>query len=780
MKTIGTLAYGISLDTREFVKGANLAKGEWNRINAVFKQTQTEAERVSAKLAMIEEAFQSGKITEEAYIKTRQRLIESTNEYKQAQQAAAEEEKRRLKMVEDARREAERRAADVEAQKKRLMAEGQAIRQSQMTAEQRYQMELAKTKQRLLELVKVQAISRQEAAEELRKMKAKDPALAAAENARVQAAQMARMQAQSVAGQQEAARQARMAQMSAGLMQLPGVGGLASRGANAMSAGPLGMIALGLAGVTAGFYGAARASKGFFDMMSTQRKVLDDMNDAAQTLGMTVGELQGLQWAALVGGGVDAEKAASSISKLITEIGQAASDPGKESVFSRMGLDIEKLAGAKPRDAVLMVADALRQIEDPFRRNAVADELFGKGGQQMAKALSIGSAEIRKMIAESRQLGISLSEVDIARIAAANDQLDKSQAIMTGIKNTITVEFAPAVLSFSKELTATLKGLEASGTSIREIYREVAGTMLFATGIAKDFTTQSKNVLFDIPKNLLTFNLKGVAEDFNDLRKAAQDPAFMRLPREAERERQKAVFEAIVNRGQKAKDEQRLIDQQKEQEIRDANRDIEQQILQMQMQRNPMLERELMLRKGIRKELVDELEALKASEFMDSMFFHPFDKGVGNFADRMNGDRAAQRAQYEAYDAARQGAEALVESLRKPQDIAEEQIRLYSEWARQGLITKEQFDRASMDATQRMMESRGSSISSATYQSAESYRLFAQLQNDSMKKRSIQEQTDKMQLEAMQNTENHARNMLLQLESANQKLEKLEAFESHA
>lgn len=251
---------------------------------------------------------------------------------------------------------------------------------------------------------------------------------------------------------------------------------LASVGAQAKKAGSdwINLKTVFLGGVGA----IAAAGAGLTALAVSSLHTIDKQGELAEKLGVTGGSLAAFEYAVKLTGG-PVETLSEILGKLNGTLGLAArqATPAGEAI-RRLGLDAKVLADAGPIEATKAIADQLAKIENPARRASIATQIFGEQGAKLAGTFKVGSKGISDLEAEAKKLGISLSETDYAKVAAANDALDRASGAITGIGNKIAVALTPYIESAANRLT----DLAIAGQGFGPV---VARSMeIAATGIA--------------------------------------------------------------------------------------------------------------------------------------------------------------------------------------------------------------------------------------------------------------------------------------------------------
>lgn len=193
--------------------------------------------------------------------------------------------------------------------------------------------------------------------------------------------------------------------------------------------------------------------KGAFEAIDAQSKL-------AQTLGATIGELGALQRAGDLAG-VSSEALTTGLKKLNNTIGEAqGGNKAATESLARLGLSAEELAAMPIAERMDAVSVAISGMADQTQRAAAAQDLFGKTGQVMLPLLQDSGEQLRLAAEQTKAWGLALSDVDAAKVEAANDSISSISLVMDGFINRVAVKFAPLVDAIGKafEDTATETG----------------------------------------------------------------------------------------------------------------------------------------------------------------------------------------------------------------------------------------------------------------------------------------------------------------------------------
>ena len=169
------------------------------------------------------------------------------------------------------------------------------------------------------------------------------------------------------------------------------------------------------------------------------------IEDTADTLGLSTTEMQALGYAAEQGG-ITAEQATAAWATLNRNIaGAAAGSKTQAEAFRALGVSVKNSDGSTRSllDVTMDAARALDGIEDPARRAARAQALFGEGGRRLLTILKDGEGGVAALAEEFGQLGGGLTEDAIAAASAYGDEMNRQRVAMDGLRATVATALLP-------------------------------------------------------------------------------------------------------------------------------------------------------------------------------------------------------------------------------------------------------------------------------------------------------------------------------------------------
>jgi hypothetical protein len=229
-----------------------------------------------------------------------------------------------------------------------------------------------------------------------------------------------------------------------------------------VDAGPLEDLDKGIGSVVAGLQGMAQTLAGGFAVTQLTAFVgetvqaADDLGDLSERLGVSADSLETWGFAAQLSG-LDAESMSSSLGFLQRSMAQAVTgNATARQAFNRLGVDITDAEGrTRDLDAVLLdVAGAVAATEDPARRAALAQSVFGRSGAALVPLLSRGAEGLAELRAEYQRLGGGASRTMIERSSQLSDNMARLDVVSYGLRTRLVNLLLPSLIEGTERTLA--------------------------------------------------------------------------------------------------------------------------------------------------------------------------------------------------------------------------------------------------------------------------------------------------------------------------------------
>jgi hypothetical protein len=161
-------------------------------------------------------------------------------------------------------------------------------------------------------------------------------------------------------------------------------------------------------------------------------------------LGVATERLIGLRHAAEQTAGVTGGTLDTALQRMVRRVSEAARGSGEaKAAIAELRLDAQALAQLSPDQQFAKIADAMQSVSTQGDRVRLAMRLFDTEGVALVNTLKIGSEGLEAFQDDAERLGIALSRIDGAKVEAANDAIDRTTKVISGVGQRIAIELAP-------------------------------------------------------------------------------------------------------------------------------------------------------------------------------------------------------------------------------------------------------------------------------------------------------------------------------------------------
>lgn len=242
-------------------------------------------------------------------------------------------------------------------------------------------------------------------------------------------------------------------------------------------AGSLGSVTRALVSMRTGLT-AVVGTAGIGLLVRQSLNATDALAKTAARIGTTTESLSRLQYAARISG-ISIEQTNMALQRAVRRTSEAARGTGEaQQALRELGVDAGKLAALPLDQAMLVLADAFKQVERGSDELRLAFKLFDSEGAAFVNVLRQGSDGLSSLYREANVLGAVMSQNAAKGVELANDAITRLFTLLNGLKDNIVAALAPAIEALVNRLTVTLvKASQASG-GIREFARALAVDLL--------------------------------------------------------------------------------------------------------------------------------------------------------------------------------------------------------------------------------------------------------------------------------------------------------------
>lgn len=196
-------------------------------------------------------------------------------------------------------------------------------------------------------------------------------------------------------------------------------------------------------GITAG--AVIGVSKAMYSGIKQTADYGDKVDKMSQKIGISAEEYQ--KWDYVMqraGGNVDSLKMGM---KTLSQQAEKNSD-----AFQKLGISQEEVANSSKEELFNKTVSALAGMEDGTERTALAAQLLGRAGADMAPLLNQGTKAIEEQKKIAEDYGMVMSNKTVKASAEFKDSLTTLGMTFKGLKNRMLGEFLPAVTEITDGL----------------------------------------------------------------------------------------------------------------------------------------------------------------------------------------------------------------------------------------------------------------------------------------------------------------------------------------
>ncbi|MBQ2812325.1 MAG: hypothetical protein IJE63_03650 [Clostridia bacterium] len=229
--------------------------------------------------------------------------------------------------------------------------------------------------------------------------------------------------------------------------------------ATAAKVGVAAVAAIGTASVAAG--------KKIWDLANKTSQYGDAIDKNSQRLGLSYEMYQKWDYAMQISG--SSIDAAAMGLKTLTNTFDDANRGTATAVekFNRLGLSLNDLQSLSREELFETVVHALQNVSNETEKAALANDLFGRSGQELLPMLNTTEEELRGLLAEAENYGTIMSDDAVRASAAFQDSLTKLSSTFNGLKNNITANLLPGLTDVVNGFADLIIGSDTAGDQIK-------------------------------------------------------------------------------------------------------------------------------------------------------------------------------------------------------------------------------------------------------------------------------------------------------------------------
>ena len=215
------------------------------------------------------------------------------------------------------------------------------------------------------------------------------------------------------------------------------------------------VIAGAMAAVTAG---AVAATKTFVDTAKQTAAYGDEVDKTSQKLGLSAKAYQEWDYVMKIAG-TEMSSMTTGLKTLTNKLDDAKNgSESAQAMFSALGISMEDISTMSREDLFKATIQGFQGMADSTERAALANDLFGKSGQNLAPLFNMTADETQGLIDKANDLGMVMSDEGVKGSASFTDAMTTLNGTITGLKNNLMTQFMPSLTEVTEGLAEAFSG----------------------------------------------------------------------------------------------------------------------------------------------------------------------------------------------------------------------------------------------------------------------------------------------------------------------------------
>lgn len=266
---------------------------------------------------------------------------------------------------------------------------------------------------------------------------------------------------------------------------------------------------VGAGAITAATAALAAGGAAFVKSSNEVAQYGDNVDKMSQKLGLSAKSYQEWDYVMQLAG-TDMGSMTTGLKTLTNKLDDAknGSDEAR-GMFEKLGISMEDINTMSREDLFAKTIEGFQGMADSTDRAALANDLFGKSGQNLAPLFNQSAEATKGLIEQANQYGMIMSKDAVKASADFEDALTKMQSTMTGAKNALIAEFLPSLTSMmdgvSMLVSGDKNGFDKISEGVDELVKNItdAAPKLLDAGV-EIVESFAKAIIDNLPKLIET------------------------------------------------------------------------------------------------------------------------------------------------------------------------------------------------------------------------------------------------------------------------------------
>ena len=201
----------------------------------------------------------------------------------------------------------------------------------------------------------------------------------------------------------------------------------------------------------------------------------DEIEKTSQKVGLSASAYQEWDYILQISG-TDMSKMTTGFKTLTNKLDDAKNgSKDAQAMFAALGLSMEDLNSMSREDLFEETVKGFQGLEDSTERAALANDLFGKSGQDLAPLFNTSVEDTEKLRETYAALGMQLSDSTVKASAAFQDNLTNLKGAISGVKNSIFSQALPGLNALMEGFTGLITGEKGAKDALKVGFKNMLG-----------------------------------------------------------------------------------------------------------------------------------------------------------------------------------------------------------------------------------------------------------------------------------------------------------------
>lgn len=207
---------------------------------------------------------------------------------------------------------------------------------------------------------------------------------------------------------------------------------------------------------------------GIGDLLKETAEYGDEVDKMSQKLGLSTDAYQ--EWDYVLSlAGTEMSSMSTGLKTMTNKLDDAKNGSASAiAMFNQLGLSLEDINNMSREEAFEAVIYGFQGMADSTERAALANDLFGKSGQELAPLFNQTREETEAQIKAAHEYGMVMEKDAVEASADFQDSLETMNRTMNGFKRNLVSGFLPSVSSAMDGFTEILAGNTEEGIALIE------------------------------------------------------------------------------------------------------------------------------------------------------------------------------------------------------------------------------------------------------------------------------------------------------------------------